>query len=93
MATVAHGIFPLAQPPFTISSYPHILGALTAIAVATILGIAFYRLSLHPLAKFPGPFWARLTTFPSYWHTVKGDRHIWLWQLQQKYGSSMSCSK
>jgi cytochrome P450 len=51
-----------------------------------VLTVAVYRLYFHPLAKYPGPFWARLTSFPSYWHTLQCDRHIWLWRLQQQYG-------
>lgn len=64
------------------------MALLSAFVVASILSVAIYRLYFHPLAKFPGPFWARLSIFPSYWHTLKGDRHIWLWQLQQEYGTT-----
>ncbi|KAF4446417.1 hypothetical protein F53441_9934 [Fusarium austroafricanum] len=41
---------------------------------------------LLTLAKYPGPFWARISAFPAYWYTLKQDRHVWFWQLQQKYG-------
>lgn len=59
---------------------------LVGFAVAYVVYTAIYRLRFHPLAGFPGPFWARLTTIPSYWHTLKQDRHVWLYQLQEEYG-------
>lgn len=51
-----------------------------------VLSTAVYRLYFHPLANKPGPFWARLSTIPSWWHTLRGDRHVWLHSLQEKYG-------
>ncbi|KAF4499425.1 Isotrichodermin C-15 hydroxylase [Fusarium agapanthi] len=50
------------------------------------ISVIVYRLFFHPLSKYPGPFWARISEFPAYYHTKKQNRHIWLWQLQQKYG-------
>ncbi|KAI4595388.1 hypothetical protein KJ359_007063 [Pestalotiopsis sp. 9143b] len=58
----------------------------SALVVAYIITTVTYRLCFHPLAKYPGPFWARVSSFPSYWHTLKKDRHIWLWRLQEEYG-------
>lgn len=55
-------------------------------ASASVLAIVVYRLHFHPLSRYPGPFWARITSFPSYWHTLRQDRHIWLWRLQEEYG-------
>ncbi|KAI1650896.1 cytochrome P450 monooxygenase-like protein [Daldinia loculata] len=48
--------------------------------------IAFYNLFFHPLAHIPGPFWSRISGFPSWYYACRGDRHIWLWQLFQIYG-------
>ncbi|KAF1844724.1 benzoate 4-monooxygenase cytochrome-like protein P450 [Cucurbitaria berberidis CBS 394.84] len=67
-------------------SYPSIWLLGTSLALSYVVVTAIYRLHFHPLAKFPGPFWARLTVLPSWWHTRTGDRHIWLYSLQEKYG-------
>ncbi|RKL22163.1 hypothetical protein BFJ72_g14729 [Fusarium proliferatum] len=45
-----------------------------------------YRLYLHPLAKYPGPFWARISAFPAFYYTLRQDRHVWFWKLQERYG-------
>ncbi|CAJ2511650.1 Uu.00g072750.m01.CDS01 [Anthostomella pinea] len=56
------------------------------LGVVSVLSTAIYRLYFHPLAEYPGPFWARLSVWPSYLHTIKQDRHTWLLQLQDQYG-------
>ncbi|KAI1172232.1 benzoate 4-monooxygenase cytochrome P450 [Nemania sp. FL0916] len=45
-----------------------------------------YNVYFHPLSHIPGPFWARISDIPSWYHTATGKRHIWLWQLFQLYG-------
>jgi len=67
-------------------SYPNVFALSISLALAYVVTTAIYRLFFHPLASFPGPFWARLTIIPSWWHTRTGDRHVWLYSLQQKYG-------
>ena len=42
--------------------------------------------TLHPLAKYPGPFIAKLTNVYSVWHAIRGTRHSDLYRLHQKYG-------
>ena len=67
-------------------SYPHIvLTAISLLAVQIVYTI-IYHLYFHPLAKYPGPFWAKISTWPSYLATVRQDRHVWFYQLQEKYG-------
>ncbi|KAI0006422.1 benzoate 4-monooxygenase cytochrome P450 [Xylariaceae sp. FL0662B] len=54
-----------------------------------MLAIGIYNLFFHPLAKVPGPFLARASGLPSWYHAYLGDRHIWLWQQFQIYGSKI----
>ncbi|KAI9154863.1 Cytochrome P450 monooxygenase apf7 [Paramyrothecium foliicola] len=56
------------------------------LSVCWIFFHAIYNLSLHPLAEVPGPFWARVSGIPSWYHALRGDRHIWLWQQFQIHG-------
>jgi hypothetical protein len=72
-------LLPEALSPFILA---------TSLALAFLVYTVVYRLIFHPLAKFPGPIWARLTVLPSWWHTRTGDRHVWLYSLQEKYGMS-----
>lgn len=58
------------------------------LVISYVIVAAIYRLYFHPLAKFPGPFWARLTTLPAWWHSKNQDRHIWLLRLQEQYGKT-----
>jgi hypothetical protein len=61
---------------------------LLSLFVSYLVGTIIYRLYFHPLAKYPGPFWARISTFPAWWHTRKQNRHLWLLSLQEKYGTN-----
>jgi hypothetical protein len=58
--------------------------------VAYVTSTLLYRLYLHPLARYPGSFRARLSSIPSWWQTRKQNRHLWLLSLQQKYGMRYS---
>ncbi|KAF2150162.1 benzoate 4-monooxygenase cytochrome-like protein P450 [Myriangium duriaei CBS 260.36] len=49
-------------------------------------GYVYYMVALHPLAKYPGPFIAKLTNLYSVWHAIRGTRHSDLCFLHEKYG-------
>lgn len=49
--------------------------------------IVFYRVMLHPLKSFPGPFWAKLTDVYGVYHAFRRDLHIITYQNHVKYGS------
>ncbi|CAK7563498.1 MAG: hypothetical protein SEPTF4163_001367 [Sporothrix epigloea] len=51
-----------------------------------IIGLVIYRIFLHPLAKYPGPLLAKLTDAYMLYHAWKGDRHLELWRLHERYG-------
>ncbi|OBR03065.1 Cytochrome P450 [Colletotrichum higginsianum IMI 349063] len=45
-----------------------------------------YYLTLHPLAGYPGPLLARITTITSLWHRADGSNHSWPLLLHKRYG-------
>jgi hypothetical protein len=45
-----------------------------------------YRLTLHPLAKVPGPIINRISSWPDFFAAASGNRHVRLWQLHEIYG-------
>ncbi|KUJ19544.1 cytochrome P450 monooxygenase-like protein [Mollisia scopiformis] len=53
-----------------------------------LVGSVIYNLYFSPLAKYPGPFWAKVSSLPSFYYTFTGYRHIWIWQCHQIYGDT-----
>ncbi|KJZ71658.1 hypothetical protein HIM_08970 [Hirsutella minnesotensis 3608] len=51
------------------------------------IAYVIYQVTFHPLAKYPGPFIAKLTSLYSVYHAARGDRHSDLYRLHQKHGS------
>ena len=43
-------------------------------------------MTLHPLAKYPGPWWAGVTDWYNVYRCLTGDRHIDFYRIHQKYG-------
>ncbi|KAI1394478.1 cytochrome P450-like protein [Hypoxylon trugodes] len=60
--------------------------ALSIIATLYTLGIIVYRVTFHPLAKYPGPWLGKITDWYSVIRSVAGDRHIHFLELHNKYG-------
>ena len=56
------------------------------------VGIIVYRVFFHPLAKYPGPFLAKITDAYQLYHAYKGDRHLEFWRMHEKYGM-LSCAR
>ncbi|KAF5543114.1 nonribosomal peptide synthase [Fusarium mexicanum] len=52
----------------------------------TCIAVALYRLFLHPLATFPGPFWWKVSIWPTVWQCARGKRHLDLLAAHRCYG-------
>ncbi|KAI8962810.1 cytochrome P450 [Daldinia sp. FL1419] len=57
-----------------------------ALTSTYVVGFVIYRLFFHPLAKYPGPFIAKITDAYQLYHAWRGDRHLEFWRLHEKYG-------
>ncbi|KAH8805807.1 cytochrome P450 [Xylogone sp. PMI_703] len=68
-----------------VSALPVLAGAILCFFI-WVSSIAIYRLTFHPLAKYPGPLLAKLTAFHDTYHAWKGDRHLEFWRCHEKYG-------
>jgi cytochrome P450 len=64
------------------------IGTLSIYCFATIV----YRIWLHPLAKFPGPFLAKFTEFYSFHGVLKENRTLRQVELLNRYGSPVRFS-
>ncbi|OHE96345.1 fatty acid synthase alpha subunit reductase [Colletotrichum orchidophilum] len=54
--------------------------------MAWMLVVCAYRLYLHPLSQYPGPWLARVTRWYSAYHSWKGDIHVDMARCHEKYG-------
>ncbi|KUJ22174.1 cytochrome P450 [Mollisia scopiformis] len=59
--------------------------ALTYLA-AHIVVFCLYRVTLHPYAKYPGPFLAKFTSLYGAYHAYHGDIHLDVERCHKKYG-------
>ncbi|KAI9755042.1 MAG: hypothetical protein M4579_004445 [Chaenotheca gracillima] len=55
-------------------------------SVLYVLLVVAYRLTLHPLAGYPGPFFARITDWYNVYYCWSGTRHLEFYRIHQKYG-------
>lgn len=73
---------------FTISPI-HFCLLLSILLLCYLAGLCFYRLYLHPLAKYPGPFLAKVTNLYGFYHGYRRDIHLDVWRCHEKYGSQI----
>jgi len=48
--------------------------------------LAIYRVTLHPLAKYPGDFIDKITNWRLIYYCYSGDRHLRIIEAHKKYG-------
>jgi len=78
------GLYGFLSPKYTIKDMYFTLLGLIPVSFLFVAGA--YRLWFHPLAAYPGPFWARLTNLYAAYHAWKGDLHVDMWRCHQLYG-------
>ncbi|KAF7885216.1 hypothetical protein EAF00_011034 [Botryotinia globosa] len=77
----------LPSTSFILSGSFWALAFATTISAVYLTILTIYRLTFHPLAKYPGPFLAKITDWYSVYHAWKGDRHLEFYRCHEKYGS------
>ncbi|KAH7057285.1 cytochrome P450 [Macrophomina phaseolina] len=68
----------------TIPAY--VAGAAAAAIILYLTVLSIYRLTFHPLARYPGPFLAKITPWRDVYHAWLGDKHLDFYALHQRYG-------
>lgn len=61
----------------------------TILLCTYLLVYHMYNYYFHPLARIPGPFFARISPWPSAIYAWRGNRHLWLEQCFQTYGNKI----
>ncbi|KAB8262719.1 cytochrome P450 [Aspergillus pseudonomiae] len=70
----------MAPSPFAIA------GATALSGVIYLVVVSVYRLYLHPLAKYPGPWLAKVTSLYAAYLSYTGEIHLEMWRAHEKYG-------
>ncbi|EPE25320.1 Cytochrome P450 [Glarea lozoyensis ATCC 20868] len=79
-------IFERALAIWQASSYTQCALYLTFTFIFYFFIVFTYRLTFHPLARYPGPFFARISDWPLVIYCYRGDRHLWELKNHLKYG-------
>ncbi|KAI9924238.1 hypothetical protein MW887_007188 [Aspergillus wentii] len=61
------------------------------LAIVYVLYGIVYRLYLHPLVKFPGPWQAAISNWYAAFHVWRGNSHLMIWDGHQQYGDIARC--
>lgn len=51
-----------------------------------ILVVGIYRIFFHPLAKYPGPWLAKISNLYAGYHSWRGDLHVDMMRCHDEYG-------
>ncbi|SPO07713.1 related to pisatin demethylase cytochrome P450 [Cephalotrichum gorgonifer] len=82
---LAAGVFHVTEKRAVLTA--GLTSALTASFVTGLFGsISVYRLFLHRLGRFPGPFWSRLSNFRHMYVIRNSDNYLYVQKLHKKHG-------
>lgn len=60
--------------------------ALLLCCISYLTVIIIYYLAYYPYARYPGPFWARISPLYALLHAYRGDFHLDVTRCHEKYG-------
>ena len=63
-----------------------VASTLAGLAITYYLLICIHRLTFHPLAKYPGPWQRAVSFWPQALSHIRGNAHVDIQQLHEKYG-------
>jgi hypothetical protein len=64
------------------------LGVLVVFLLCRVAYHIIYSVWWHPLAVFPGPFWAKITRLWIAWQNYQGKEAVAIYDLHKKFGES-----
>ncbi|KAL4935088.1 hypothetical protein BDV06DRAFT_229156 [Aspergillus oleicola] len=71
---------------WALAIFGHCAITTAGLAVGAFVGSAVYNFFFSPLAKYPGPFLARISSLPDFYWSLTGSRHLWLARNHELYG-------
>lgn len=71
---------------FSTDSLYHAAVAGTLLALVYLLASTIYAFWLHPLARFPGPWYVKITSVPFWCVCITGKQVHWMHKLHTQYG-------
>lgn len=69
-----------------LSNAGHLALLSLGLGVVYLVGAAIYNVYFHPLAKYPGPLWAKISPVYSIWGLFRGRWPFDVHELHLKYG-------
>ncbi|EXJ70268.1 uncharacterized protein A1O5_06336 [Cladophialophora psammophila CBS 110553] len=74
------------RDPTVIRSFLRFLTSLFVAIIFWLIGVAVYRLYFHPLARYPGPWYMKISGWYDFFIAYGEHRHLHFQYLHQKYG-------
>lgn len=79
-------LFAAVSGTFFLYVWPPIPSFAQIANIFQVLSVIFYRLTLHPLARYPGPPLARITDIYLTYYAYRGSRHLAFHRAHEQYG-------